>query len=178
MLLLEIRKPQLSTSIKIMAIDLSQYKVEVFPNINDKPVLPTATKPGNASHLINLHNGALDALQSGDSSSALLWQIVQGSNNPSVNSKLLCFNDSSDQCLLNLPQPQSEGEFIEILNVSPTMTIALNASSPEFVFWGTSTMGVTFLIPYEIVILIYTSSQGWVSNRAASDFMIEPGTVN
>ena len=45
-----------------MAIDLSGHKVPVFPNINDAPIAPIATKAGNGADLIARLNGLIDAL--------------------------------------------------------------------------------------------------------------------
>lgn len=47
-----------------MTYDLSEFKTPVFPNINDKPVEPTASKAGNGADLIYRLNGLVDKLES------------------------------------------------------------------------------------------------------------------
>jgi len=46
-----------------MPFDLSNKKVSVFSGINDVPVAPTSTSPGNGSHIINQYNGLVDAVE-------------------------------------------------------------------------------------------------------------------
>ncbi len=53
-----------------MTVDLSEYKVPVFPNINDAPVAPIASKAGNGADLIARLNGLIDTLAA----------VVSGSN--------------------------------------------------------------------------------------------------
>lgn len=48
-----------------MAYDLSEFKTPTFNNINNNPVAPTASKPGNGSDLIARVNGLVDAVQAG-----------------------------------------------------------------------------------------------------------------
>jgi hypothetical protein len=43
--------------------DYQNYKIEIFPNINDAPVAPTAIAGGNGSHLIAQYNAALEAIK-------------------------------------------------------------------------------------------------------------------
>lgn len=47
-----------------MPYDFSQFKVPVFPNINDKPVEPTSAKAGNGADLINRFNSLVNQLES------------------------------------------------------------------------------------------------------------------
>lgn len=42
--------------------DYQQFKIPVFPNINDRPTVPTAQTPGNGSDLIARHNALVNAL--------------------------------------------------------------------------------------------------------------------
>lgn len=46
-----------------MPIDYSNYKTPIFPNINDNPVAPIASKAGNGADLISRVNGLIDELQ-------------------------------------------------------------------------------------------------------------------
>lgn len=46
-----------------MEIDLNKYKTPIFPNINDNPIIPTASKAGNGSDLIAKINGLIEELQ-------------------------------------------------------------------------------------------------------------------
>lgn len=45
-----------------MTIDLSLNKIEVFPEVNDTPVAPTATKGCNGSYLVSVYNALIDEL--------------------------------------------------------------------------------------------------------------------
>lgn len=45
-------------------VDFSNHKVEIFPNINDLPRLPTAQRAGNGADFINKHNALVDDIQS------------------------------------------------------------------------------------------------------------------
>lgn len=161
-----------------MSIDLTPYKIEIFENINDKPVPPTATKPGNGPHLIKAYNDALAAIQASNDSASTAWQIVQGSASPAIGSKLACLNDGSNACSITLPTPRNEGDAIEVLNLSLPMTINLTSLPPEFAFWGGTTLGVSFSKPFETVVLIYSGSLGWISNKPVEDFVVSPGTAS
>lgn len=46
-----------------MAIDIQYTKIPIFTDINDAPVEPTATVPGNGSHLINQYNYLVDEIE-------------------------------------------------------------------------------------------------------------------
>lgn len=48
-----------------MSVDLSQYQIETFANINDLPEPPTAIKAGNGAHVIQLWNNALPEIETG-----------------------------------------------------------------------------------------------------------------
>lgn len=43
-----------------MTFSLQSFKVPTFPNINDTPEIPTATKAGNGSHIISQYNSLVD----------------------------------------------------------------------------------------------------------------------
>lgn len=63
-----------------MTYDFSEFKTPVFPNINDKPVEPTASKAGNGADLIYRLNGLVDKLESSLNSLSLTsptasWKI-------------------------------------------------------------------------------------------------------
>lgn len=45
-----------------MSVDLNNYKIPIFPNINDIPVQPTANKAGNGADLIARVNGLIEEL--------------------------------------------------------------------------------------------------------------------
>lgn len=43
-------------------MDTNQLKVEIFPNVNDSPRLPTSQRPGNGSHIISKFNNLVDTV--------------------------------------------------------------------------------------------------------------------
>lgn len=45
--------------------DFDDLKIPIYTGINDAPVAPTSTTPGNGSHLILLHNNFVDEVESG-----------------------------------------------------------------------------------------------------------------
>ena len=55
------------------------YKIPIFPDINDAPIVPTATTPGNGSHLIARYNEALDAVQTDVTQQTTAFNTVQTS---------------------------------------------------------------------------------------------------
>lgn len=69
-----------------MPIDYSNYKTPVFPNINDNPVAPTASKAGNGADLINKVNSLINELEvilnslDSNSGTALNWLINTPTN--------------------------------------------------------------------------------------------------
>lgn len=84
--------------------DFSSYKVPVFPNINDAPSEPTATKAGNGSDLINRFNGLIDELQTiidelqdnmPSTSNTLNWTIETDSN-PDIAKLEVFYSDVSE----------------------------------------------------------------------------------
>lgn len=69
-----------------MVYDFNEFKVPVFPNINDKPIEPTASKAGNGADLIHRLNGLVDKLESSLNSLNLAspnaeWKITLPSSN-------------------------------------------------------------------------------------------------
>lgn len=60
-------------------VDLTPYKISIFPNINDLPLAPSASVAGNGSHIINRINALIDALN------IELESLQQGGNGGSSN---------------------------------------------------------------------------------------------
>lgn len=69
-----------------MTYDFSDFKVPVFPNINDKPVEPTVSKAGNGADIIHRVNGFIDELESSLNSLNVVlptidWKITTPNSN-------------------------------------------------------------------------------------------------
>lgn len=151
---------------------LNSRKIEIFPNINDQPRLPTAVRAGNVSHLINVHNGLVDDLQT----HIINWRIepqqidsgedsfnidLQFGDNivliPGTNS-----NGNDRNCFLTLPGDgfETQGQ-IGIININANnVRVNLNGQLYQegYYDWLDTT------IRFQSMFLLYINPQiGWIS---------------
>ena len=121
-----------------MAYDYQYLKIETFPNINDTPVVPTATKAGNGSHLISKYNELIDEVESnlndlesniGDLGDVPRWNFTRSTYNALPGEKILFFKsfDFPVPTAINLylfSNPQI-GDWIEICKFTTMYRINL-----------------------------------------------------
>lgn len=111
-----------------MTYDFNQFKVPVFPNINDKPVEPTAAKAGNGADLIYRLNSLIDKLESSLNSLSLVspnteWKITLPNSND-VNLLNVFYSNVSERALYkNFNLSLDESNLIETFYIPETSEI-------------------------------------------------------
>lgn len=171
-----------------MPYNFSDALIEVFPNINNLPTAPTATKAGNGSHLIEKHNSLIDkttdAFDVLESQTNLLdsriitlqnqlsifgskqyWKLINSNYDVQLGDKLIINNAGS--LTLNLPNSSNSGLvtgfYFELIKVDNTVVTIGD--------FNTKIMGATYnLINLntvgESMALIYVDENiGWIPNR-------------
>lgn len=93
--------------------DFANYKVPIFPNINDLPREPTAERAGNISDLINRFNNLIDELSvSGDTTGLWSFQTPSSANNDKI--ELYYLNASEQTLTANAQLNLYDGDLIAI----------------------------------------------------------------
>lgn len=165
-----------------MTYNLQNYKVEVFPNINDTPIEPTATKAGNGSHLIQQFNDVVDETEAGlnsleeycDSLSragAPRWLPIIETYTAEHGQRILYLNNPNlyPETTIDLhlyPNPQV-GDWIEIFKL--TRDYRINLYGYLGIFNGISYYNEVYIAKETVgsVSLIYCGNDylGWVTNN-------------
>lgn len=155
--------------------DYTDLKIPVFANINDQPVIPTATKAGNGSNLIATINDLLDRLTAQPAASNSNWNVITASTQLQVNSKnLMTIGENNDTSIvLTLPANIVTGNYVTLLKAHEALTCEI-AVYPQIRGYGSST--VTLEAIYEEVTLVYLdSNQGWIMSRnGVLNFVLNP----
>lgn len=162
-----------------MTFDSSDKLIPTFPDINDNPRVPTASKAGNASHLISVHNklvvdteAALQELstQIGNSqgNGTTLWKIVSDPySSVQVGEKILVdtFNPPGDltEVVLELPEDPPEGSQIDFYRPNGDIPVRLAYYRRFIGMWGNS---LSISAIGEQISLIYIDENiGWIPTQ-------------
>ena len=114
-------------------VDFTDLKVPVFSGINDIPVVPTALKAGNGSHLIATINSLIDRLEEQSTANNNDWIIVKFSEvidlgfYTELNKKYMFLMDidAEDSIEIALPGTPNLGDKVTMLKVDDNLTCYL-----------------------------------------------------
>ena len=163
-----------------MSIDANLYKIPVFEDVNDRPIAPSANSPGNGSHLIQQHNGLVNAVESAIaevkasvgtlfSKSLDRWVITEDDYAASSGEKVIFLTNQpivgKFVYYLYLPDNPRPGDSISFLNTNQSIEIELKPQLDEIYFQGTYYQRLYLADLYKQHTIVYTQQIGWISTN-------------
>lgn len=158
-----------------MVFDKAEYKVEIYPNVNEQPVAPSPSKAGNGSHLISKFNALIDILESKliDQQSQIDSLIASAGGKSSwiaIDSGYSAqFNDSvlilpSTGLSIMLPENPLVGTYVEFLKIDEETVVSLDLSSNQKInnSFGWDTIKLTSFKKRSILIWTDNINKGWL----------------
>lgn len=163
-----------------MAIDLQQIKVPVFEDVNDQPTAPTASSPGNGSHLIKQYNSLVTAVEQyigtvQEDVTALTqksvnrWTVTDNDFYASAEDRVIFYTNqpiaNKSVYYLYLPNNPAPGTSVGFINTNQSIEIELKPISGEIYFQGTAYQRLYIADMYKHHTIVFTQQIGWVSTN-------------
>lgn len=146
-----------------MTADYSDLLISTFPNINDQPVAPTASKAGNGAHLVKSFNDLINRLDTPSSSN---WLEISNAYTAKNKERLFSINSFAENTNVVLSENPPVGFSFTALNGIEGSSLYMNRITKLF---GVDIGDVYISMPYIAVEFFYVSDEyGWAcTNKQA-----------
>lgn len=153
-------------------------KVPVFSGINDLPIMPTALKAGNGSHLIATINSLIDSLEVQSIANSNDWIIVKYSEvtgfgfYTELNKKYMFLMDSDEEGSINISFPGTPnlGDKVTMLKVDNSLTCYLEIFDKVR---GHRSETATLNVNEEVTFTYLGTNSGWTFNNNSALVFIQ-----
>lgn len=142
-----------------MPSDFDEFKVSVFPNINDKPVEPTSSKAGNGAHIISQFNGLLDRL-------ATPWRIINSNYTALLGDKIIIdTNGVTSDIIVTLPEDPPACTPVTLIRYGSDGVVRIHLNGARY---DQGLLGEVKLetAAEEVTLIFLSVSYGWMPNRS------------
>ena len=162
-----------------MPFDFSELEIPIFEGINDAPRIPTASRAGNGSHVIDCFNqfinaftNALNALENSSAGNSA-WTVTNAESITASNSTKIFFDvyspGESQERFVILPSEPTVGTEIKVFNPNTAVTVYINCGNQKYQGFSPTTLSVG-VIDEECGLLYINPDVGWVP--------LKPNTFN
>lgn len=136
-----------------MTYSAEELTIQVFPNINDKPIAPTASKAGNGSHMVNQFNKLVEQVFSNNVGGASdQWSIISTSREVETKERLLIAYSGESVFRLPLPNDFNVGDYFSVIFVAglalqiTTVDKVINNQFPEYITVDVKFVEINFVL--------------------------------